>query len=73
MEHRKVLRISTVVLAMAVFSLVIAKPGMAYAHSFHLGDFDISDLHFHHGELHGVPGFILGAAGGIYGGAHGGG
>jgi hypothetical protein len=33
MEHRKVLRISTIVLAMAIFSLVIAKPGMAYARS----------------------------------------
>jgi hypothetical protein len=43
MEHRKVLRISTIVLAMAIFSLVIAKPGMAYARS-HFNPFDLPDV-----------------------------
>src|SRR5215831_873297 len=33
MEHRKVLKISTIVLAMTIFSLARAKPGMAYARS----------------------------------------
>ena len=43
MEHRKVLKISTIVLAMTIFSLARAKPGMAYARS-HL-DIPWADIH----------------------------
>ena len=73
MEHRKVLRISMIVLAAAIFSLAIAKPGVAYAHS-HLnlgGLSDIGDYLNVHPCAHGhhLCG-LLGIAGGLIGAAH---
>jgi hypothetical protein len=77
MEHRKVLRISTIVLAMAIFSLVIAKPEMAYARSGphlhipgldllgYLGDIkDLQDIkQDSHGGYKHIPRALLGIVG----------
>jgi hypothetical protein len=79
MENRKVLRISTIVLAMAVFSLVIAKPGMAYARSESLGHLlhglgplghltDLLGLHVDEkGRVHGLVAAGIGAGGAAIG------